>query len=255
MQGPKHNESRLDFQIDRLSFFSDGVFAIAITLLIIEIKVPVIEHASNEQLTDSLSEMSLKFIGFLISFAIVGHYWSVHHRIFGYIRKYNSPLLWLNLGFLCSVVLLPFSSGLLGEYSSDLHLYVPYVVYVINICLTGLMNCWLWLYISNPKKQFLTHTISNARIRLGLYRSLIIPLVFVVSLIVFYINPFISRFIPLVIPFLLHWGLRGVEKSVTIKEAILASDGQPISNSDIETERAKNDLLSIDEETREAEVK
>jgi len=250
MQGPKHNESRLDFQIDRLSFFSDGVFAIAITLLIIEIKVPVIEHASNEALLHSLSEMSLKFIGFLISFAIVGHYWSVHHRIFGYVKKYNSPLLWVNLGFLCSVVLLPFSSGLLGEYSSDLHLYVPYVVYVINICLTGLMNCWLWLYISNPRRQFLTHTISDARIRLGLYRSLIIPLVFIISLVVFYINPFISRFIPLIIPFLLHWGLRGVEKSVNMKEAILDRNAQPTPGNDMEIESEKNDLLSIDEETR-----
>jgi len=250
MQGPKHNESRLDFQIDRLSFFSDGVFAIAITLLIIEIKVPVIEHASNEALLDSLSEMSLKFIGFLISFAIVGHYWSVHHRIFGYVKKYNSPLLWVNLGFLCSVVLLPFSSGLLGEYSSDLHLYVPYVVYVINICLTGLMNCWLWLYISNPRRQFLTHTISDARIRLGLYRSLIIPLVFIISLVVFYINPFISRFIPLVIPFLLHWGLKGVEKSVNMKEAILDRNAQPTPSNDMEIESEKNDLLSIDEESR-----
>ena len=250
MQGPKHNESRLDFQIDRLSFFSDGVFAIAITLLIIEIKVPVIEHASNEALLHSLSEMSLKFIGFLISFAIVGHYWSVHHRIFGYVKKYNSPLLWVNLGFLCSVVLLPFSSGLLGEYSSDLHLYVPYVVYVINICLTGLMNCWLWLYISNPRRQFLTHTISDARIRLGLYRSLIIPLVFIISLVVFYINPFISRFIPLVIPFLLHWGLKGVEKSVNMKEAILDRNAQPTPSNDMEIESEKNDLLSIDEESR-----
>ena len=248
MQAPKHNESRLDFQTGRMSSFSDGVFAIAITLLIIEIKVPVIEHASNETLLDSLSEMSLKFIGFLISFAIVGHYWSVHHRIFGYIRKYNSPLLWLNLGFLCSVVLLPFSSGLMGEYSSDLHLYVPYVVYVINICLAGLMNCWLWLYISNPKKQFLTHTVSDARIRLGLYRSLIIPVVFIISLAVFYINPFISRFIPLVIPFLLHWGLRGVEKSVSMKEAILDRNAQPTPEIVVESE--KNDLLSIDEENR-----
>ena len=178
----------------------------------------------------------------------MGHYWSVHHRIFGYIRKYNSPLLWLNLGFLCSVVLLPFSSGLMGEYSSDLHLYVPYVVYVINICLAGLMNCWLWLYISNPKKQFLTHTVSDARIRLGLYRSLIIPVVFIISLAVFYMNPFISRFIPLVIPFLLHWGLRGVEKSVSMKEAILDRNAQPTPEIVVESE--KNDLLSIDEENR-----
>src|SRR5215210_225348 len=126
MQEPRHMESRLSFQVERLSTFCDGVLAIAITLLIIEIKVPILETATNEALLDSLSKMSLKFLGFLISFAIVGHYWSVHHRIFGYVQRYNTTFLWINLAFLCSVVLLPFSSGLLGEYSSDLHLYVPY---------------------------------------------------------------------------------------------------------------------------------
>jgi uncharacterized membrane protein len=218
MQAPKHKESRLNFQLERFSFFSDGVFAIAITLLIIEIKVPVLETPTNEALLHSLSEMSLRFLGFLISFAIVGHYWSVHHRIFGYIQKYNTTLLWINLAFLCSVVLLPFSSGLLGEYSSDLHLYVPYVVYVANICLTGLMNCWLWIYISKPKRQFLTHTISPARIRLGLYRSLVIPVVFLISLIVSFISPVVSRFIPFTIPIILHWGLKGIEKLANLQE-------------------------------------
>lgn len=220
MQEPKHKESRLNFQFERLSFFSDGVFAIAITLLIIEIKVPVLHGATNEALIHSLSEMSLKFLGFLISFGIVGHYWSVHHRIFGYIETYNTTFLWLNLAFLCSVVLLPFSSGMMGEYSSDLHLYVPYAVYVVNICLTGFMNCWLWLYISNPKKQFLTHTISKARIRLGLYRSLVIPIVFAISLIVFFISPVVSRFIPLLIPVILHWGLKGIEKMANAQETL-----------------------------------
>ena len=218
MQEPKHKESRLDFQIERFSFFSDGVFAIAITLLVIEIKVPVLHHATNQELMHSLSEMSLKFLGFLISFAIVGHYWSVHHRIFGYLQKYNTSLLWVNLAFLCSVVLLPFSSGLVGEYSSNLDLYIPYTVYVANIWFTAIMNCWLWLYVSNPKKKFLTHEISKTRIRLGIYRSLVIPFVFLVSLIVFFIAPVIGLLIPFIIPFVLHRGLKGVEKKAAMQE-------------------------------------
>lgn len=228
MQEPKHQESRLSFQLGRLSGFSDGVFAIAITLLVIEIKVPVLRGATNEALIDSLSKMSLTFLGFLISFGIVGHYWSVHHRIFGYVEKYNTTFLWINLAFLCSVVLLPFSSWFIGEYSSDLHLYVPYAVYVINICLTALMNCWLWLYISNPKKQFLTHTISGARRRLGVYRSLVIPTVFLVSLLVFFISPVVSRFIPLIIPIILHWGLKGIEKKATADEVMKESVLTPV---------------------------
>ena len=248
MQEPKHKESRLDFQIDRLSFFSDGVFAIAITLLVIEIKVPVHHEPTNEVLLDSLSEMSLKFLGFLISFAIVGHYWSVHHRIFGYLRKYNTSLLWINLAFLCSVVLLPFSSGLLGEYSSHLELYVPYVIYVANIFLTGLMNCWLWLYVSNPKKQFLTHTISKARINLGLYRSLVIPVVFLISLGVFFISPVVSRFIPLIIPIILHWGLKGIERKANVQEMIADPGVEPLVNKNEEMEMENTDLLSVEEE-------
>ena len=220
MQEPRYKESRLGFQFERLSFFSDAVFAIAITLMVIEIKVPVLHEATNEAMLDILSSMSLKFLGFLISFAIVGYYWSVHYRIFGYIERYNARFLWINLAFLCSVVLLPFSSGLMGEYSSDLHLYVPYAVYVFNICLAGLMNLWLWLYISNPEKRFLTHTISKARRRLGVYRSLVIPVIFVISLLVFFISPIASRFIPLVIPVILHWGLKGVEKLATAEETI-----------------------------------
>ena len=239
MQEAKHKESRLDFQLERFSFFSDGVFAIAITLLIIEIKVPAIEHATNEDLAHSLSEMSLKFLGFLISFALVGHYWSVHHRIFGYLQKYNTTLLWLNLAFLCTVVLLPFSSGLIGEYSSDLHLYIPYLVYVANVCLVGFMNCVLWLYISNPKKAFLTHIISNARIKLGLYRSLVIPLVFLLSLIVFFISPVVSRFIPLIIPVILHWGLRGAERKATLEETEPGVILPGITDSEVEVTEAK----------------
>src|SRR5215216_6144955 len=219
MQEPKHKESRINFQIERFSFFSDGIFAISITLLIIEIKVPVLTHPTNESLWHSLSEMSLKFLDFLISFAIVGHYWSVHHRIFGYIKKYNTSLLWINLAFLFSVVLLPFSSALMGEYSSELDLWLPYAVYVANICLTAIMNCWLWLYMSNAKKDLLTHTISNARIRLGLYRSLVIPIGFLISFAVFFVSPVISKFIPLIIPIVLHWGLKGIENKANLHEA------------------------------------
>jgi uncharacterized membrane protein len=128
-----HSSNKLHFQLDRISFFTDGVFAIAITLLVIEFKVPVVEHPTDAALWDKLAHMGLLLLGFLISFCIVGYYWSVHHRIFGYVEKYTSRLIWLNLMFLFSVVLLPFTSGLLGEYASETHLHLPYGIYVANI--------------------------------------------------------------------------------------------------------------------------
>jgi uncharacterized membrane protein len=215
-----HSANKTHFQLDRISFFTDGVFAIAITLLVIEFKVPVIEHPTDHLLWDALKEMSWKLLGFIISFCIVGYYWSVHHRIFGYVEKYTSRLVWLNLLFLFSVVLLPFTSGLLGEYASETHLLVPYSFYVINICLTSLMNAVLWFYVSNPKHDLLTHQISKERILLGFYFTLVVPILFIISLLIVNFNPTFGRLIPLTIPFILKYGLNGLTTRAIAKEKI-----------------------------------
>ncbi len=214
----RHDKSKMHYQLDRISFFSDGVFAIAITLLVIEFKVPVIQHATDGLLWDSLAHMGWKLLGFVISFFIVGYYWSVHHRIFGYVNDYTSRLIWLNLLFLFSVVLLPFSSGLLGEYSSELELHIPYGIYVMNIVLTAIMNVVLWLYISNPSKKLLTHEISPERIRLGLYFTFIVPSMFLLSFLMSLKFPIVGRLIPAFIPLILKYGLNGLAKRALEKE-------------------------------------
>lgn len=221
MNHPRHDETRTKFQLERFVFFSDAVFAICITLLVIAIKVPDPDEMhiyTDAALWKYLSHNSLKFLGFFISFGIIGHYWSVHHRIFGYAQNYTTSLIWINLGYLFSVVLLPFSSGLLGEYASNTGMFIPYAVYVANMCFTGFMNIWLWLYISNPKRNLLTRKISKARIKLGLYRSLMIPVVFVISLLLSFFLPVFSRFIPAIIPFILHWGMKGLERRADQKD-------------------------------------
>jgi uncharacterized membrane protein len=221
MREPKHDKERQDFQLERFTFFTDGVCAICITLLIIEIRVPEFEAPTDGLLWQSLSHMSLRFLGFVISFGIVGHYWSVHHRIFGYVVKYTTSLLWINLAFLFTVVLLPFSSGFVGQYSSYTELKIPYAVYTFNMCLTGFMNCWLWLYVSNPKRKMLSRVISPARIRLGLYRSLVIPVIFIISFFISLFLPVVSRFILILIPVILHWGMKGLEKKAE-KDVLIA---------------------------------
>lgn len=212
MQEAKHHDSKADFQLERFIFFSDAVFAICITLLVIEIKVPALAEPTDHALLQYLSSTSLKFFGFLLSFYIIGHYWIVHHRIFGYVKKSTGTLLWINLAFLFTVILLPFSSGLFGEYGSHINMDVPYLIYVINMCLTGLANCWLWVYVSNPERDLLTHKIPKERIHLGIIRSLIIPIVFIMSLIVSLVFPVLSRYIPLLIPLILNYGLKSLER-------------------------------------------
>jgi uncharacterized membrane protein len=96
-----HNELRREFQLERLILFSDAVFAIAITLLVIEIKIPdkeyLKEHGglSDKTLLHALDELVPKFIGYLISFCLIGLYWSIHHRMFGFVTNYDRKLLFL----------------------------------------------------------------------------------------------------------------------------------------------------------------
>lgn len=213
-----HSANKTHFQLDRISFFTDGVFAIAITLLVIEFKVPLVEHPTDLLLWHKLAHMGWLLLGFLISFCIVGYYWSVHHRIFGYVEKYTSRLIWLNLMFLFSVVLLPFTSGLLGEYASETQLHLPYGIYVANICLTALMNAILWFYVSNPKHDLLTHQISKERVLLGFYFTLVVPVLFVISFVVSLYEPTFGRLIPIFIPIVLKYGLTGVASRAIAKE-------------------------------------
>ncbi|MEI6088593.1 MAG: TMEM175 family protein [Bacteroidota bacterium] len=218
MEDPKHLKSKEDLQLERMLFFSDGVFAIAITIMIFEIKVPDDIQFTDSALWQYLWKTSMKFFGFFLSFTVVGHYTVVHHKIFGYVKKCTNKLLWINLAFLLSVVLLPFSSGLLGKYSSELDMKLPYVIYVANLCFTGAINCWIWKVVNDPRKHLLTHVISPARIKLGIYRSLILPLVFIISLAVSFVMPFLSRFIPLGIPLIIHYGMKGLERNANKSE-------------------------------------
>lgn len=220
MQEAKHDKERQYFQVERFTFFVDAVFAITITLLVIDIKIEAINDPTDIALWNKISELGFKFLGFVLSFGIVGHYWSVHHRIFGYVIKNSTSLIWLNLGFLLTVVTLPFSAGLLGEYTAKTYLRIPYAIYTFNMILTGLMNCWLWVYVSNPKRNMLTRQISHSRIMLGVYRSLTIPAVFVVSFLLFLIYPLLGYCILLLIPISLHWGMKSLERRAEKDEVV-----------------------------------
>src|SRR4051812_2070061 len=105
-----HNELTKEFQLERMILFSDAVFAIAITLLVIEIKVPEIDKhvVSDRVLLQALAHLIPKFMGFLISFMIIGLYWTIHHRMFGFVVNYTKKTMLLNLMFLFAVALMPF---------------------------------------------------------------------------------------------------------------------------------------------------
>jgi len=199
-----HHHSKKEFQVERLVFFSDAVFAIAITLLVIEIKVPEIKGAISEtSFLDAFLLLMPRIGGFILSFFIIGLYWFSHYRMFGFVINYDNKLVWLNLLFLFSIVLLPFSTSVYSEYSSQeyIGLIFPYALYVINICMAGIFNYLIWNYIGNPKHKLAEGFPSKTFLRLAKIRTLVIPAVFLLSLLfAIIINPIVARFILFLIP-------------------------------------------------------
>lgn len=194
-----HHPEKGDFQLERLILFSDAVFAIAITLLVIELKVPELkDEFTDAALLNEMKHLVPRFMGFIISFALIGIYWSIHHRLFGFVHKYSARLIFLNMLFLFSIVLMPFSTGLFGEYSrpSTIHMFIPFAFYVGNISLTGFSNFLLWNYVCDPSNGIADGFPDKEYVKTAKRRSLIVPIVFLISLVVAIWYPIAARYFP-----------------------------------------------------------
>ena len=121
--------------LSRIAAFTDGVFAIAITLLVLQLDVPR-DLGSASDLWRELGNQSDDFVAFAISFAVIGRYWFLSHRFMRMIREFDARLIGLNLLYLFFIVLIPFTSQLMGEYGSDISAAV--VIYIGNIALVTL---------------------------------------------------------------------------------------------------------------------
>ena len=121
-------ESEVEFS--RIVSFSDGVFAIAITLLVLGLTVP--EHSTD--LTQALLDNHNDLLAYAISFAVLGKYWLSHHRFFSILERFDGTLMGLNLLYLAFIALVPFTSGVLGDYDNNT---AAIVLYAINMILVS----------------------------------------------------------------------------------------------------------------------
>jgi uncharacterized membrane protein len=106
--------------LHRIEAFSDAVFAIVVTLLVLELKVPALrDHASVTELAHHLSELAPKFLSWLISFIIVCKFWLNHHHVLGLASHANYGFVWLNSIFLMGQSFIPFPTAMVGEYATN----------------------------------------------------------------------------------------------------------------------------------------
>jgi uncharacterized membrane protein len=109
--------SRESVEFGRVLAFSDGLFAIAMTLLVVGIAVPTLaEGDSVDELADAIGDLSGSFVSFFISFAVIGRYWVAHHQFFSLLGRIDQGLIGTNLIYLAFIAFLPFPTALLGQY-------------------------------------------------------------------------------------------------------------------------------------------
>ena len=125
---------------NRLEAFSDGVFAIVITLMVFEIKVP---HIPVNELNQKLYALFPKFLSFALSFIIIGVYWVSHHNMMHYIAKIDRSALWLNMMVLFAVCIIPFPTALMGDYPFT---PTPIIFYGATLAFTNLAGAFFWIY-------------------------------------------------------------------------------------------------------------
>ena len=129
---------KTDHALERLVFFSDAVFAIAITLLIIEIRVPHLPHgASDLAHLQALADLTASFVGYFISFTVIGLFWMGHHRAFTLAAHYHPRILGWNIALLSVIAFMPFATA----YSSaNWFERVPTITYCATMLLAALLN-------------------------------------------------------------------------------------------------------------------
>jgi uncharacterized membrane protein len=168
-----------DRELDRLIFFSDAVFAIVMTLLVLEIRVPEVPPPlAAAEVPAKVLALGPKFFSYVLSFLVIGTYWIAHHQTFRYVESYDRTLLWLNLMFLLSISFIPFPTGLLGGYGQ---LRFAVIFYAASVGLARLLLALEWVYITNGPIRT-TDDLDQSLVRFHLLRSLAIPAVFAVSI-------------------------------------------------------------------------
>lgn len=142
----------------RLEAFSDGVYAIVITLLILDIRIPEVEP---EALGGMLVKLLPQLFTYILSFFVVGLYWHAHHQVSVQVKQVNSAFIWLNLVWLLFVSVLPFPTSLLGRYPFQ---SIPLTIYGVNLILVNVTGFLILSFLKrNP--DLCVIPISSAALR------------------------------------------------------------------------------------------
>ncbi len=182
----------------RVEALSDGVFAIVMTLLVFDIRLPEMAEVDAIGLSSALWQLRYSFIGYVVSFVLLGIYWLGHRNQFNYIRRADQTLHWLNILFFATSAFVPFSTGLLSRYPEQ---WLAQAIYGGNLIVIGLALYLHWGYAVHDYR-LVDEDISPAVIRLGTQRCLLAPAGYSVAVLLGLLNPLFGLIVYAFVPLL-----------------------------------------------------
>jgi uncharacterized membrane protein len=159
----------------RIEYFTDAVIAIAMTLLVLDIKLPKLGH--DESIFHALGRSWEQFFAYALSFLIIALNWVFHHRRFRAIVRYDTILIWINLAFLLFIAIVPFPTSLLAEVGTSAD---TIALYVGTLAVIGLLGAACWWYAH--RAGLMSTTIDRSLYVYILGSNLISPVVFVLAI-------------------------------------------------------------------------
>lgn len=182
--------------LNRFEAFSDGVFAIAVTLLVLEIKAPDLSQATSSEAITKLLQIFPHFLSYVTSFIVIGVLWINHHALFHLLKRVDRTTLVINLFLLMCVAFIPYPTALIGEFGASL----PVVVfYGLSLAITGLVYNFLWFYVV---QQFIVSEglIHQRSVRKATIWSLGYPVSYLVATGLAFVNTTLSIALYILIP-------------------------------------------------------
>jgi uncharacterized membrane protein len=185
------------FGTTRIEALADGIFAVAMTLLVLDVKLPDGEvYATNEALLDRLFSLEHTFVMYFISFIVLGMFWVGHHAHFHYIRYVDHTLLWINLLFLFVITSVPFGTDLLGSHNTLTFPYLYYGLKVLLLC--GLLIVQMHYLRRHPELSEPSLTAAVAWRIVG--RTAIFATIPVLSMVAVFYNTHLALYIYFLLP-------------------------------------------------------
>jgi uncharacterized membrane protein len=186
--GEAHHSDSLG--LERLVFFSDAVFAIAITLLALDIRLPPGEgRLTNQELLSRLLGLGPAYLSYAISFLVIGSFWMAHHRMFRTVTSYDGRFVFLNLFLLMSIAFVPFPTSVLSEQGNR----TATIFYALTIVVVGLLSTLMWWYALRGNR-LVAAALGHQEARRKVLRSLIVPTIFLLSIGIAFVNDEAARY-------------------------------------------------------------